>query len=724
VSKNVSKHKTLGSHHPEHHADIIAGQRAGHGSRTSLLALSCAAAISVWTSSTVFAQAAPERAAEEIIVTSVNRRPESLANINASVGVISQEDIQLVAHQHIQEIANRLAGVNINRNNGQESLVSIRSPVLTGSGACGAFLLAEQGIPLRAAGFCNVNELFDANSENASRIEVIRGPGTAYYGSNAVHGMINVVLPDPTEGGDITLEAGPRGSTRANATMGMDYGNFKHMFLVNGASENGYRDDSGFDQQKLSWRYQMMTEGGYALDGGFTFTNLNQETAGYVLGTDAYKDSDLRDTNPNPEAYRDSQSFRAWTRITKDLDSGWQVVVTPYIRKADLNFIQHFLPGAPTEDNTHSSIGAQMATYKDLDNNAMISFGLDLEATEGSLTQTQRFPTTGSAFLVNTIPAGKHYDYDVEATQIAPFVHYQRYFDNGFDISLGLRYERMEYDYDNRMIDGRTKDNGVPCGFGGCRYSRPADSSDSFGDFAPKFAVRYQLNDMHNVQLRLNKGYRAPQATELYRLQNNQTVADLDSVEIDSIELGIEGGGTGWQYAVTAYQMNKDNEIVTDSSRANLNGSKTKHRGLEFSGALDLTETLRLSAAYNLARHTYENDLDGGGLIIDGNDVDTAPRHFGSMQLHWSLSDTLSTELEWVNMGSYYVNPENSSEYEGHDILNLRTRWQARDDLSFALNILNLTDKEYAERADYSFGNDRYFPGEPLRAFFSVNWKY
>lgn len=725
MSKNVSKNKALGSHHPTHQTGIVTGQKTGHGFRPRLLTLSCAAAISVWTSSTVFAQAAPERAAEEIIVTSVNRRPESLANINASVGLISQEEIQLVSHQHIQEIANRLAGVNINRNNGQESLVSIRSPVLTGSGACGAFLLAEQGIPLRAAGFCNVNELFDANSENAARIEVIRGPGTAYYGSNAVHGMINVVLPDPTEGGDITLEAGPRGSTRANATMGMDYGNFKHMFLVNGASENGYRDDSGFDQQKLSWRYQMMTDGGYALDGGFTFTNLNQETAGYVIGTDSYKDSNLRDTNPNPEAYRDSQSFRAWTRITKDLDSGWQVVVTPYIRKADLNFIQHFLPGAPTEDNTHSSIGAQMATYKDLDNNAMISFGLDLEATEGSLTQTQEFATsTGSAFLNNTIPIGKHYDYDVDATQVAPFVHYQRYFDNGFDISLGLRYERMEYDYDNRMINGRTKDNGVACGFGGCRYSRPADSTDSFGDFAPKFAVRYQLNDMHNVQLRLNKGYRAPQATELYRLQNNQTVADLESVEIDSIELGIEGGGTGWQYAVTAYQMNKDNEIVTDSSRANLNGSKTKHRGLEFSGALDLTETVRLSGAYNLARHTYENDLDGGGLIISGNDVDTAPRHFGSMQLHWSLSDKLSTELEWVNMGSYYVNPENSSEYEGHDILNLRTRWQARDDLSFALNILNLTDKEYAERADYSFGNDRYFPGEPLRAFFSVNWKY
>lgn len=715
----------LGSRRTELDLDASAKRRADNRFRPKLLALSCAAVISIWTSPAVFAQSASDEAVEEIIVTSNTRRPESLANVNASVGIVSQEELELVAHQHIQEVANRLAGVNINRNNGQESLTSIRSPVLTGSGACGAFLLAEQGIPLRAAGFCNVNELFDANSENASRIEVIRGPGTAYYGSNAVHGMINVVLPDPSEGGSVTLEAGPRGSTRANATLGMDYGNFKHMFLVNGASENGYRDDSGFDQQKISWRYQMETQGGFALDGGFTFTNLNQETAGYVLGTDSYKDSALRDTNPNPEAYRDNQSFRAWTRVTKDLDSGWQVVVTPYVRKSELNFIQHFLPGAPTEDNEHSSIGAQSAIYKDIDENTMLSFGLDVEATNGTLKQTQEFPTsTGSAFLDNTIPVGKHYDYEVDAVQIAPFVHFQRYFDNGFDISLGLRYERMEYDYDNNMIDGRTRDTGVPCGFGGCRYSRPADRSDSFGDFAPKFAVRYQINDMHNVQLRLNKGYRAPQATELYRLQNAQTVADLESVEIDSAEFGFEGSGNSWQYAVTAYYMDKDNEIITDSARLNLNGSHTKHRGLEFSGALDLTDTLKLTGAYNIARHTYENDELSGGVNINGKDVDTAPRTFGSMQLQWRISDALFTELEWVNMGEYYTNPENLNKYEGHDLLNLRTRWQASDDLSFAINILNLTDKEYAERADFSFGNDRYFPGEPLRAFFSVNWKY
>mgnify|MGYP006137924143 CR=1 FL=1 len=57
-------------------------------------------------------------------------------------------------------------------------------------------------------------------------------------------------------------------------------------------------------------------------------------------------------------------------------------------------------------------------------------------------------------------------------------------------------------------------------------------------------------------------------------------------------------------------------------------------------------------------------------------------------------------------------------------LLNLRARWDVRSDLTLSLNVLNLTDEKYAERADFSFGNDRYFPGEPLRAFFSVNWRY
>jgi outer membrane receptor for ferrienterochelin and colicin len=60
--------------------------------------------------------------------------------------------------------------------------------VLTGPGSCGSFLLLEDGIAVRPTGFCNVNELFELPSEQAEAIEVIRGPASALYGSNAVHG--------------------------------------------------------------------------------------------------------------------------------------------------------------------------------------------------------------------------------------------------------------------------------------------------------------------------------------------------------------------------------------------------------------------------------------------------------------------------------------------------------------------------------------------------------
>ena len=80
-------------------------------------------------------------------------------NMNASgyaVSSISEETLSLLSFQHIQESLNYIAGAGVQRGNGQEYLPALRSPVLTGAGACGGILAAEDGIALRAAGFCNI----------------------------------------------------------------------------------------------------------------------------------------------------------------------------------------------------------------------------------------------------------------------------------------------------------------------------------------------------------------------------------------------------------------------------------------------------------------------------------------------------------------------------------------------------------------------------------------
>ena len=90
----------------------------------------------------------------------------------------------------------RVPGTWITRGSGQESLAAIRSPVLTGAGSCGAFVVAENGFATRPAGFCNVNQLFEVNLEQADAVEVLRGPGSSLYGSNAMHGLVNALVAE------------------------------------------------------------------------------------------------------------------------------------------------------------------------------------------------------------------------------------------------------------------------------------------------------------------------------------------------------------------------------------------------------------------------------------------------------------------------------------------------------------------------------------------------
>ncbi|MDZ7686155.1 MAG: TonB-dependent receptor plug domain-containing protein [Gammaproteobacteria bacterium] len=181
-----------------------------------------------------------------------SRTGQPIAEVASNIALISRETLTLVGHTHVNEAMQRVSGAWISRGNGQEHLTALRSPVLTGAGACGAFLMAQDGIPLRSSGFCNVNELFDANIEQAGRIEVIKGPASVMYGSNAMHGMINVLTPPVRRERRISLEGGPHDYGRAKVFYSTD----QWRVDFNGTSDGGWKDDSGFDQQKITAKHK------------------------------------------------------------------------------------------------------------------------------------------------------------------------------------------------------------------------------------------------------------------------------------------------------------------------------------------------------------------------------------------------------------------------------------------------------------------------------------
>ncbi|MBT8061866.1 MAG: TonB-dependent receptor, partial [Gammaproteobacteria bacterium] len=102
----------------------------------------------------------PQSKIAEIVVTA-QRREQSTLDHGGNIERLDFQDLQAVGHQHVYELMNRVAGAWIVRGSGQEHLTAIRSPVLSGAGSCGGFLMLEDGIPVRPSGFCNVNQMFE-----------------------------------------------------------------------------------------------------------------------------------------------------------------------------------------------------------------------------------------------------------------------------------------------------------------------------------------------------------------------------------------------------------------------------------------------------------------------------------------------------------------------------------------------------------------------------------
>ena len=302
------------------------------------------------------------------------------------------------------------------------------------------------------------------------------------------------------------------------------------------ANDGGFRDDSGYQQSKIHLKRQWaQQDGNFTL--AFSATDLDQDTAGFIQGEDAYKDSSLNRGNLNPEAFRKASSQRLYGIWTRSLER-FELDVRPFLRHSDMRFLQHFLPGQPLEENGHISSGVLASATFSAERYSTI-VGVDIEWSDLFLKQTQDGPTQGSDFLVETRPEGKHYDYDVTSYAVAPYIQTEFQVNEKLTLNAGLRAEHLRYDYNNRMLNGNTRDDGTVCGFGGCLYSRPADRTDSFTNLAPKFALNFLLDAQTSLYANLSRGFRAPQATELYRLQSGQQVADLDSERLDSFEIGV-----------------------------------------------------------------------------------------------------------------------------------------------------------------------------------------
>ena len=631
------------------------------------------------------------------------------------------------AATHASELLNRVPGAMVQRGSGEESLTAIRSPVLTGAGSCGAFLFLENGVPIRPVGFCNVNEMLEINTEQADAIEVIRGTGTALYGSNAVHGIVNVLQDAPAElpKASVGLEAGPSDYQRVKAagSLAGDATQFGAKALY--THDGGWRDSAGFDEAKLNATLANdATTSTVPTRVDLAATWLDQETAGF-RGQGCVSRSNLAESNPNPEAYRKASAVRLTGLLRPPTSLPGQLEFRPYLR-----YFAHGVPAAlparrAARTNGQESAGLMSTFTWNTGPKTSLVTGLDLEWANSFLLEQQALPTTGGSPAANAIrPAGKHYDYDVVSNVAAAYGQFEYALTGQLHAGLGLRAEYVGYDYDNRMLAGNTSDTGVPCQPTACLYSRPADRNDSFTNLVPKLSLRWNPHDNLMVYANASRGFRPPEITEMYRLQRDQTVADLDSEQIDSLEIGMKASIETLRIDLAGFDMRKKHVILRDTNGFNLSDGRTTHKGVEYQVTWQALEQLSAVISGTYAQHVYDfsQAIEAGETITKGNDIDTAPRELLRAALDYRPLPTVATEAEWLRVGDYWLDAANAHRYGGYELLNLRASWQVTPRWTAALRVNNALDRAYADRADFAFGSYRYFPGRERSVFAEVNW--
>jgi iron complex outermembrane receptor protein len=141
-------------------------------------------------------------------VTSVSRQTRPLAETAAAAFVISAEDIRRSGATNIPEALRMAPGVEVARIDANKWAVSIR-------GSNGRFsdklLVMIDGMSVYMPFSCNVFwDTQDLPLDDIARIEVIRGPGGAIWGANAVNGVINIITKHArdTQGTLVSLAAG------------------------------------------------------------------------------------------------------------------------------------------------------------------------------------------------------------------------------------------------------------------------------------------------------------------------------------------------------------------------------------------------------------------------------------------------------------------------------------------------------------------------------------
>ena len=663
------------------------------------------------------------------VVISVNREQQKRTESPIAITVISSQTIEDYKPTSIDQVLNQTAGVNMVDLGNEQHTMSIRRPIDYGA----SYLYLEDGVPIRTSGVFNHNALLEINMANTRKIEIIRGPASSMYGSEAIGGAVNFISKRPTKNttAGITIQGNNIGYKRndfyASGTIKNKLGLRIAGYYAN--KRNGIIEHSDFDKFALSLMANYYVSENTEFIWNNSFVDYYADMSGSLDSTDFYEKtytSNHTFTNRKVNAYRSKFALNHyWSDSSKTTITAYfrnnAIAQNPSYRVKD-----DYLPwlgignpnlahGEQNENSFHSYgiIGQHKQDYTFLGSSIIVGASLDYspndykanyiiinkndEGDYDSFTETDSLLANYTADLLNT---AAYFKYKFEPLK-------------GLRIMAALRFDNFNYNFDNHLDSNA--------------YTAVLDGKNNFARLTPKLGFTYDLKNNRGVYANYSQGFVPPQVSELYRGNNTP---DLLPVYYNNVEIGgwISVSKERGKIEFSAFKMDGRNEIISvlqnDGSTVRENAGSTTHQGIEYTLHYLILDNLKITVAGTNALHKFV-DFDESGTDFSGNKMPQSPSWIANMVLTYKpqFLKGFRSSIEWRHIDNYFMDQHNTKSYDGYNLLNLRFAYEWKS-LEVWTNILNLSGSMYANVARASAWGQSYSLGNPRNFNFGIGYKF
>lgn len=616
-------------------ADITGAQRlAENNMQHHSLTLALAALLA---SPAAFAQTAPTDL-DEVVVTAT-RTPIALVDSIAPIQVLDREEIERSQARSLPELLRGRAGIDLHNQGGPGKLTTMS---IRGTETDHVLVLVD-GVRMGSAS-AGLVMFHDLPVDQIDRIEIVRGPRSSLYGSEALGGVIQIFTRRDRGAVTPRFSAGIGSNSLREASAGVGGGNERGWFGIDAA-------------------YQK-TDG------------INSCRGSAVLFAGCFADE------PDRDGYRNrSVSARGGIAL------GETVSLEGNLLRAEAeNEYDGTIFGGNESDNLQEAIGATMTWTPSQ------AVQLTLQAGR-SRDESDNFFRDGDAAERAFVSA-----FDTRRDSASLQADFAPAAGQALSVGVDWHEDRLESttEYDVGSRDGTAVFAGYQGRFGRHRLQASArhDDNEQFGGHTTG-SIGWGVDLQHG--LRLNAGYatgfRAPSFNELYF--PNSGNPDLGPEESKGVNLGISQDLRSLRWALDAYETRIDDLIGYDSSFALVQADEARIRGAEFT--LD-TRLADWDFSLQLSHVDPRNRSDGANY---DNLLARRARNTGRIDLDRAFGD-LRLGVTLNGAGHRYDDAANRVRLGGYATTDLRLEYAINPDWTLQARATNVFDRDYETIAWYN----------------------